>query len=575
MTRSINDPRNAGFLESASYIMAMVVAILLGFVVMAPTSFAAATDSAESLSEDDQACLSCHDSDGMEKILANGEILSLHIRGNEFADSVHGWAGCAGCHVDVDLAVHPEDMPIETRAVFSAEASQACSQCHSAESLKEGPAHHARVSTGGGPACAECHDVHAVRPVSEWKTGIGETAYCLTCHGKAVSIQLANGENLALSVDETVLRDSVHLYHECADCHSGFSKGSHKTSISANKRDHAVAMAQICRDCHGEKFEQYEGSIHFTLLKDGNLAAPVCTDCHGAHSVRPKAIYETVSGVPCKNCHANIFEAYLGSMHGQARSMSGHFEAPICADCHRAHEVGPVAAGIQLREACLGCHPRALDAHREWLPNAALHFEAVSCPACHAPMAQRRVELMLIDSVTQLPFSEPGDARKYENRIGLADVQGDGLDAFELWNLVREINRDGKTPEMTLQGRLGVRTGADAHRLSDKSGAIRDCSNCHQQGAEAFQNVTVSIVGRDGRSVRYDADEEVLNSAMSVNSVKGFYAIGGTRIKLLDVLLAFGFLGGISVPIGHLTLKWLFRKFLKGAQGDTDPANRD
>ena len=55
--------------------------------------------------------------------------------------------------------------------------------------------------------------------------------------------------------------------------------------------------------------------------------------------------------------------------------------------------------------------------------------------------------------------------------------------------------------------------------------------------------------------------------------MSGFYAIGGTRIKLLDVLLALGFLGGISVPIGHLTLKWLFRKYLKRAQGEG--ANQD
>ena len=77
----------------------------------------------------------------------------------------------------------------------------------------------------------------------------------------------------------------------------------------------------------------------------------------------------------------------------------------------------------------------------------------------------------------------------------------------------------------------------------------------------------MSIVGRDGRPVRYEADKDVLSSVMSVESVSGFYAIGGTRIKLLDVLLVFAFLGGLSVPVGHLTLKWLFRKYRQRAQG--------
>jgi hypothetical protein len=566
MVRSRIEARTASSPYYAGLIAATAAAILLLFVTTPTTASAAVGGSTESLSEDDDTCLSCHDSEGMEKDLANGESLSLHIRGDAFANSIHGWVGCAGCHSDVDLGVHPEDEPIETLSAYSAEASRVCSQCHSRESLKDGPAHHARVSTAGGPACAECHDTHAATPISEWKAGIGETAYCLTCHGQSLGVRLASGDSFALSVDEAVLRDSVHLDHECADCHTGFSKESHETEAFANTREHAIALAQVCRKCHEGKFEQYEGSIHAALIKDGNLAAPVCTDCHGAHSVRSKAVYETVTGVSCKKCHANIFDAYVGSMHGQARSKLGHFEAPICADCHRAHDVGPAAAGNQLRDACLECHPGAMDAHQEWLPNTALHLEAVSCPACHAPMAQRRVELRLFDGKTQMPFSEPGDARQFENQIRSADVRGDGLDAFELWNLVRDINREGMAPEMTLQGRMGVRTGADAHRLSDKTGAIRDCGNCHQQGADAFQSVTVSIVGRDGRPVRYDADKDVLNSVMSVDSVSGFYAIGGTRIKLLDVLLVLAFLGGISVPVGHLTLKWLFNRYLKRTQ---------
>ena len=554
--------------SSPSYVN-RITAALAAIPMLTVAVFLTASTAAGADSVDDETCLACHDAEGMEKVLASGEILSLHIRGEAFADSLHGWVGCAGCHANVDLDTHPEDKSIETRHAYSSEMSQICSECHSGESLKDGPAHHMRVSTAtGGPACAECHDVHATTPISEWKAGIGEMAYCLTCHGQALDIRFESGESFALSVDEAVLRNSVHLDHECADCHSGFSKEAHETGAFASTREHVVARAEVCRECHEEKFEQYEGSIHAALLDGGNLAAPVCSDCHGSHSVSPKAVYETVTGVPCKKCHANIFDAYLSSMHGQARSVTGHFEAPICADCHRAHEVGPAAAGNQLRDACLGCHAGAMEAHEEWLPNAALHLEAVSCPSCHAPLAQRRVELRLFDSKAQMPFSEPGDARQFENQIRSADADGDGLDAFELWTLVRDINREGKTPEMTLQGRMGVRTGADAHRLSDKAGAVRDCSSCHREGADPFQSVTVSIVGRDGRPVRYDADKEVLSSVMSVNSVSGFYAIGGTRIKLLDVLLVIAFFGGISVPVGHLTLKWLFGKYRKKAQGD-------
>jgi len=520
---------------------------------------------------DDETCLACHDSDGMVKDLANGETLSLTVGGDRFAHSLHGWVGCAGCHADVDPDLHPADRPIASRSAFAKHASAVCAECHAPADLAEGPAQHAAVATAGGAACSECHDPHAVVPIAEWKAAVGETAYCLACHGKALSAHLQSGEDLSLTVDPAVLRSSVHPDHECTDCHSGFTKQAHEPLSFASKRELVIAQAKVCRNCHEEKFEQYEGSIHATLVNSGNLAAPVCSDCHGSHAVRPKAVFETVAGVPCKKCHANIFEAYVGSMHGKVRGTLGHFEAPICADCHRAHEIDAIAASNQLRDACLGCHAETQRAHEVWLPNAALHLDAISCPACHAPQAQRRVELRLIDNKTQMPSDEPQDEQRIEARIQTADPDGNGLDAVELWNLVRDLNREGKSAELTFQGRLAVLTGPDAHRLSDKSRAVRDCASCHQSGSDAFQSVAVSIVGPDGRTTHYNADKEVLSSVMSVNSVRGFYAIGGTRIKLLDVLLALAFLGGLSVPVGHLTLKWLFGMYRRRTQTEGAP----
>ena len=73
--------------------------------------------------------------------------------------------------------------------------------------------------------------------------------------------------------------------------------------------------------------------------------------------------------------------------------------------------------------------------------------------------------------------------------------------------------------------------------------------------------MTISLVGPDGRRVGYGANADVLNSAISVNSVSGFYAIGGTRIKLLDILLILAILGGLGIAVGHVTLGWLFKRY--------------
>ena len=43
--------------------------------------------------------------------------------------------------------------------------------------------------------------------------------------------------------------------------------------------------------------------------------------------------------------------------------------------------------------------------------------------------------------------------------------------------------------------------------------------------------------------------------------MRGFYAIGGTRIKLLDILLILAILGGVGIAVGHVALGWLFKYF--------------
>ena len=123
----------------------------------------------------------------------------------------------------------------------------------------------------------------------------------------------------------------------------------------------------------------------------------------------------------------------------------------------------------------------------------------------------------------------------------------------------------GKT---VLRGRLDVRTGPQAHELADKSKAISDCRICHSAGSQAFQSVTISLVGPEGQRVDYGANADVLNSAISLESVSGFYAIGGTRIKLLDILLILAILGGLAVPVGHLTLGWIFKRYVLGPAAD-------
>ena len=52
----------------------------------------------------------------------------------------------------------------------------------------------------------------------------------------------------------------------------------------------------------------------------------------------------------------------------------------------------------------------------------------------------------------------------------------------------------------------------------------------------------------------------------NANTLEYHIVFDPNQVSVLDVLLALAFLGGLSVPIGHLTLKWLFNRYLKRTQ---------
>lgn len=385
---------------------------------------------------------------------------------------------------------------------------------------------------------------------------------CLSCHGVAgMTKALANRETLSLHVQPDPFARSVHAGLGCASCHADVDLTRHPQSTKniASSRAYSVAMVKVCQQCHDDKSKQYDGSIHATLLKQGNPVAPVCTDCHSAHDVQKKAAVESLEGVSCRKCHESVFTAYIDSVHGRSRAKSGPGKAPICADCHRAHDIAPASNADRPRDACIGCHGDREKTHKAIFPNAARHLEAISCAACHAPAAQRKVDLRLYDATTRtrIATDEKGSS-DLEERIRTADAKGEGLDPRDVWKLLQDMNANGA--KTRLHGRLEVKSGAEAHMLADAGKALRTCETCHQQGAAPFQTVTLSIIGPDGRPVRYEAQKEVLSDPLSVDALRGFYAIGGTRIGMLDVLLAAALLAGVSVPVLHLAVRWFMRR---------------
>jgi len=398
-----------------------------------------------------------------------------------------------------------------------------------------------------------------------------EDKACLECHAKPDAAKtLGDGQKLSLHVAARAFAQSVHNESGCQACHSGLEDAHDKQPRKiANRRALAAELMEQCRDCHKKTMKQYEDSVHSALVRAGSDKAPLCTDCHDPHAVRPaKEGNGQAQAAPCQKCHDGVSKAFAGSVHGQ-----GGEEALVCKDCHRTHDVKAAAFGDRMMKQCLSCHKDVATTHAQWLPNAERHLDAISCPACHSPGTTRRVDLRLYE----------GGAPQQAGKVGVPTFvkpagggSASGLDARALWSLLQEFNQDAAGPKTVVRGRLEVQTGVQAHQLGAKALALKDCDTCHRRGAASFQAVTVSMAGADGRPLRREAGQGILTSMESVGAVGGFYAIGSTRIVLLDVLLALAVAGGIALPGAHLAAKLYFKRqrARRAADAGTTPDER-
>ncbi len=326
---------------------------------------------------------------------------------------------------------------------------------------------------------------------------------CLACHAEpALTKTFAHGGALALRVDANAFAVSVHASLGCAACHADVDLAKHPGEHAAfdDARALSVAMAASCTQCHAE-----------------------------------------TAG------------AYSHSVHGMAQGKEG-LAAPLCVGCHGTHDIARATAGERSRDACIACHADAGERHGKWLPNASLHLDVVACAACHAPTAGRRVELRFRDLATKRELVTDGRA------IDGASDRHRPLDAKTVRDLVRAIERGGAKGKVVLVGLVEPASAGEGHRILEKAHAVRDCATCHRKGAEPFENVSLSVIGPGGERTLYRAEKDVLHAPTSVESVRAFYAVGGTRIHLLDVVLALALVGGICAPLGHLLLRRLVRR---------------
>lgn len=197
---------------------------------------------------------------------------------------------------------------------------------------------------------------NAERPAQETEK------YCLSCHGKPeLSMTLPSGETLSLFVSQDIISHSVHspLGIECEACHTDIETYPHPALKAQTKRELSLTFYQTCQKCHPGNYEKTLDSMHAQAATGGNLNAPICTDCHGAHNIQKPDEPRVLISETCSKCHAPIVEAYKQSVHGKALIDENNSDVPVCTDCHGVHNIQDprtVQFRMQSPEMCAGCH---------------------------------------------------------------------------------------------------------------------------------------------------------------------------------------------------------------------------
>lgn len=320
-----------------------------------------------------------------------------------------------------------------------------------------------------------------------------------------------------------------------------------------------------CLDCHGDTSltrKQSEGmkeglyvNNNLFLRSVHNVNGISCVDCHSdidkLDMDKDVPHPTSLAAVQCDNCHENEATAYQNSVHKKAGGKGINIP---CYACHGYHYVSDLEAESVLEREngfCLKCHNP--NKFHSWLPQMDTHFNYVECTVCHAEKVPLFINLRFWD-FSKKQFYSTNDFMKalkidYNGFMPLVDKNNDKkINEKEFEGLIFKLRENGVFG--TFHGELVVDLVPIVHHVN-RGKANRECEQCHNPKSPFFEKVVFSINKDDGTSEHHEVAREVL----STYYVNHFYAIGGTRVRLLDKIGVAIIVGGISVVLCHMLVR--------------------
>jgi len=328
----------------------------------------------------DADCMRCH---GNPDIRSSKDGRSLVVNSGEIRDSRHTKTACSQCHAQVNAS---RRRPCETIT-----QKVDCSSCHAEVEQQYQKSMHGLLlakNDQNAPTCKECHGTHGVLGKKDPKSGTFPTNVpdlCARCHreGKKAAIRYTGVEhNIIERYTESIhgkglLKSGLTVTAMCTDCHTAHAvQPITSPESSVNPKN----VPATCGRCHHGIEEQFNSSIHVTLLGKTDKQLPVCNDCHSAHTIRRADTegFKLTIMTQCGKCHEEIAKTYFDTYHGKV-SQLGYTKTAKCYDCHGAHDIKAIVdptshlSRENVVATCQKCHPGATRKFAGYLTHATHH----------------------------------------------------------------------------------------------------------------------------------------------------------------------------------------------------------
>ncbi len=309
-----------------------------------------------------------------------------------------------------------------------------------------------------------------------------EVEDCLMCHEDEDLTKNRDGRVVSLYIDSGTWERSVHGEQGlgCVDCHA---------DLDGAEFPHEESLAPVdCSMCHDAEAEVYARSLHGELAAGGEPLAPICWDCHGAHDIRPPEDPDS---------RVNRFNIPLmcGSCHKEGSPVSRMYAIPqdsiLTNYSQSIHGEGLYKRGLTISAVCTDCHT-AHDVRPHTDPTSTIHRDrvAATCQKCHGRIEQVHQKVISGELWEQEPHKVPACVECHQPHEVRRVFYAEGMADRECLGCHRD---PGLT---TTRGDSVISLFVDEAHTRDSAHRKVTCAQCHTGATPSMDRPCATVAAR-------------------------------------------------------------------------------